>query len=155
MTAQEIKDMKKEVKESIADRKHIHELLRQNTKEHADISATLIKMNETLSAFNNIEINGDGIKRNFQDNMRMLYSKLSEVYSATKQIRKRKKLSEAYTEWKEASFIGKTIDTRIGKFILLLIIIFVILSVANTLGLHSVDPIGICVKIGTLLSRLV
>lgn len=106
---------------------YLGKMFSDNNKAHLDICARLDKIQF-------IRLNGDDKTTSFEDMMK-------EIYHATMSIRKTNKLIEAIKDWMKNTKTGRLIETRIGKITVSFIILWMVISSLNTLGVKHIDPI--------------
>jgi hypothetical protein len=107
-----------------------------NRRQHKDFRDTITSMNNNLNSLISIRLNGD-------DKTTPLPEVLKEMYHVTLSLRKTNKLKEAFNDWRLNTKVGKVFETKIGKIAGSFILLWVILSSLNTLGIKGVNPVQI------------
>lgn len=103
----------------------------EHDKTHKQIADSLDRLHGKVDAIATVQVNGRvGLQESLQD-----------IYYATKELRTEKQLALAYKNWLDQSFIGKVWHTKIGKISVVSALIFILISVAHSMGLSPITPV--------------
>ncbi len=165
----QVNKLKKQTAESIVDRKYIHKLLKaysnefqKNADEHKTIcnqlqeNANQLQENsDLLNSMNHIELNGDGKVYTQEGAFRELYVAIKDLKAVTQELKVRKNFKKAFVDWKQNTTFGKVFSTSIGNIMLTFVVVFVILSVLNSLGVENLNPVKMTATIVKFLWNLI
>jgi hypothetical protein len=93
------------------------------------------EINTKLDSILSVRVNGRiGLQESLQD-----------IYNLVKPLQREQKLKSAWKEYLDNTIFGKVCKTKLGKFLIGSITIFILLAIAHALGAESLDPLKLIV----------
>jgi hypothetical protein len=108
-------------------------------KQHRETKKALKGIDTTLKDFNTIQLNGDGKETSFKDAFR-------EVYMVNKSAIEARHAKVSFGNWLHSTSTGSVLRSRISKFFITLIIVWIVVSSLYTLGFFPMHPMDIMSK---------
>lgn len=130
---------KNTVKKNTAMKKiEFEQFMKEHTKLHHDLNKSLAELHKKtddqttqITAINNVQVNGrKGLQESLQD-----------IYLVTKDLRTKRKMKDAFNEWKTNTPSGRLYSTKIGKGLTHFMLTFISLSALHAAGILSTTPI--------------
>ena len=108
-----------------------------------------------MQSMNTIHMNGGDKIYTQEGAFRELYKNLTELKTITQGLRAKKNLYDSIKIWKMNTSVGKTLSTKIGRFIAYALLLFMVLASIHALGFNSFDPVKIFINILEFIDKII